>query len=129
MKYIYIILFLIYSSDSYSSSCVLDKESTEILSKEYLSAVNFEFHEAGEEIDVEIEVPFEIRGLKFHSAIVVRGDVNTLDFDFMFPLAANIDGSGVHLHYMVKKSLLSSNFIQLKYGAGCGKTLQYAVHT
>ncbi|WP_226705226.1 hypothetical protein [Microbulbifer elongatus] len=128
IKVLFAILLLFFSSESLSTTCFGEEQPSQ-LSKKYEKSVKFDFFEDNQEVDVRISAPNSIEGLDFTSATLVKGNPENLDFDFMFFPSAEHSGDQIIIYYMVKKNLLRENTLQLKYGPGCGKILQYSVST
>ncbi|MCA0895124.1 hypothetical protein [Microbulbifer agarilyticus] len=91
--------------------------------------MKFEISEEDQEVDVKITAPSSVEGFDFNFATLVKGNVEKLDFDFMFFPSVNNSGDHIIIQYMVKRSLFADNILQLKYGPGCGKILEYPVAT
>ena len=128
IKFITAILLLLFSNISLSATCFGEKQPS-LLTKKYEKALKFEVFEEGQEVDVKITAPNSVEGLDFNSATLVKGNVEKLEFDFMFFPSVNYTEDHIVIQYMVTKNLLADNVLQLKYGPGCGKILEYPVAT
>lgn len=127
MKNAMVCLGLVLSATASATTCFENKDQVAALSEKYRDQVLIEVAKDEYAVDVAIRFPTTIEGKNFSGATLIRGDINSRDFDFAMPLQANESEGRMLIWYVVHEALFKNTTIELSYSQSCGPVIRYKV--
>lgn len=127
MKSILGVVAIMFTISVSASTCIQDESEQDRLNNKYRDEVDIETFEQEGSVDVIIKFPKEIEGQKYNGATLMRGDIESLELDFMIPLEATETEEQLRVWYLMGVDLIDDNFISISYSPTCGPVLEYQI--
>lgn len=127
IKYITSVSLIILSFGCSATSCLITKEEIAENSIKYDQLVDIKSTKQGSLVNVVLEAPSEIDGMKLQNVILHKSSSDMSSMEFIVPLKVNTENERSSTWYNMDVNLINENFITLDYGENCGISLKYKV--